>query len=135
MVNEIPIPSKRFNNGPPKQAENPIRGYPCFAVAVSATKSPIELPQARAVSPKTASDKFRDTPKAFKRPTISFGMTYIHTIEIANPRRENVSRKYFGFFNGIEVHKITMDPSRDKSSPSCQNDIDSYITMELRLVQ
>ena len=31
MVNGSPIPSKRLNKGPPKQAENPILGYPCFA--------------------------------------------------------------------------------------------------------
>ena len=129
------MPSKRFNNGPPKQAENPILGYPCLAVAVSATKSPIELPQASTVRPKTASDKFRVTPKAFKRPTISFGMTYIQTIEIANPSKETAHRKYLGFFDGTEVHKITIDTSRDKTSPSCQKDINSYKTMELRLVQ
>ena len=31
MVNGSPIPSKRLNKGPPKQAENPILGYPCLA--------------------------------------------------------------------------------------------------------
>ena len=100
----MPIPSKRFSNGPPKQAENPILGYPCLAVAVSATKSPIELPQASTVNPSTASDKFKVTPKAFKRPTISFGMTYIQTIEMANPSKEKTHRKYFGGLDGTDVH-------------------------------
>ena len=131
----MPIPNKRLSNGPPKQAENPILGFPCLAVAVSATKSPMELPHAKTVNPSTASDRFSLTPNAFNMPTISFGITYIQTIEIANPNNEKTHRKYLGFFEGMEVHKISIDRSRDKINPSCHRAIDSYITVELMLVQ
>jgi hypothetical protein len=39
MVKGRPIPSSRLKSGPPKLAENPIRGNPLLATATSATYS------------------------------------------------------------------------------------------------
>eukprot|EP00966_Prymnesium_polylepis_P098514 2281070-Prymnesium_polylepis.2 len=50
-----PVPTRRLKRGPPKHPAAPILGLPARASAVSATKSPIELPHARTVRPRIVS--------------------------------------------------------------------------------
>ena len=65
------MPSRRLNSGPPKLAEKPILGNPRLATATSATRSLMELPQARRVRPNMASENPSATPKTFSRATTS----------------------------------------------------------------
>ena len=74
IVNGNPIPNKRLNKGPPKQALNPALGDPLFAIEVSAIMSPIEFPQASTVNPSMASLKPNMTPNALSKLTSSLAM-------------------------------------------------------------
>ena len=47
-------PNTSFSKGDPKQEATPIPGFPARATAVSATKSPTELPMASTVRPRIA---------------------------------------------------------------------------------
>lgn len=48
----MPSPKTSFKSGEPKQEATPVAGFPALATAVSATKSPKELPMANTVNPK-----------------------------------------------------------------------------------
>ena len=75
-----------------------IKGSP----VMSATRSPSELPHAKMVSPRIASDMLNITPMVFKTPTTSFAIVEIQVMETAKPTKQ--SRKcHFGGLSGVVV--------------------------------
>jgi hypothetical protein len=105
-----------FNIGPPKQADKAMTGYPKRATVISATKSPKELPTAKMVSPRIASDMPKITPNALSTPTTSFAMVDIHAIATTKPKKHST-----GLYLGASLELVvrsnianeTIEPSNE----------------------
>ena len=69
-----------------KHAATAVLALPNLANEISATKSPIEFAHARNVNPIIAVGIFQNTPRAVKRPTISFASQAIQSIAVIIPK-------------------------------------------------
>ena len=81
-----PVPNRMLRSGDPKHAATAVLAFPNLANDISATKSPIEFAHARNVNPIIAVGIFQNTPRAVKRPTISFASQAIQSIAVIIPR-------------------------------------------------
>lgn len=95
-----------------------MTGYPSLETVTLATKSPMELPTAKTVSPKIASEISRMTPKAFNTPTTSPATEDIQAMDIQKPKKQNI-KWYLGRRSGEVVirrmPKSTREPTREPS--------------------
>lgn len=67
ITSAVPSPTSILNIGPAKQPAMAIVGWPDFAKATSATRSPTEFPQAKTVMPSIAGGKSIMTPIAARQ--------------------------------------------------------------------
>lgn len=115
-----PMPRRIFNSGPPKQADSAMTGYPSLAIVTSATRSPTELPTAKTVSPRIASEISRMTPKAFNTPTTSPATEDIHAIDMQKPKKQN-KKWYLGRRLGEVAISMTPRSTREPTNELSNN--------------
>ncbi|KAF9437663.1 hypothetical protein BGZ76_011704 [Entomortierella beljakovae] len=90
-----------FSNGPPKQAEKAMRGYPILANTYSLVFH-CQLTIANTVNPRIASLIPNMIPNARKTPTTSLATKKIHVMDTINPTNAKTS-KYLGGFSSVLV--------------------------------
>uniref|UniRef100_A0A7C9EDU6 Uncharacterized protein n=1 Tax=Opuntia streptacantha TaxID=393608 RepID=A0A7C9EDU6_OPUST len=87
MTRAVPSPINMLNMGPAKHPAIANAGWPAFATATSATRSPTEFPHASTVSPRIAGGKLRRVPSAARQLRSSPATLDIQKTLITNARR------------------------------------------------
>jgi len=91
-------------------------GNPSRATVMSATRSPSELPTAKIVNPRMASDMLRITPKVRRTPTTSLAIVLIQAMATANPTKQSAERQFGGRF-GVVVKRMNARTLREPTKP------------------
>jgi hypothetical protein len=78
-------------------------------MVMSATRSPSELPTAKMVSPRMASEMLKMTPKALRIPTTSSATVEIQEIATTNPTKQRRYCSRGGFSGSVKVRRTARE--------------------------